>query len=343
MPSRELIDMKSIRRHFTRGRSGFTLIELMIVVVLLGLIGTMLISVLVRQQRFHRAVASVTDSRARMRDVSTILPSDIRSISTAGDDILAISDTSMQFRAFIGTSIVCKYASAQVIDLPPQLLAPTAPQNSATTRSSVLSAWITPPIPNDVAFIYNDGAEGGNIDDSWTLFTISDTTSAANSAWCPSNNVPPFTTAADDAARRYRITLSTAPNQAQIKVGSVIRFAREVRYSIYQATDNQWYVGYQTCTANGDPTLPGNCGAREVLAGPVKAATSDTLTSGLFFVYWNKSGTRMTALSASDTIARINVGIRTTSESLRSATATKTNSFTGGDSLRFSIGLRNRL
>jgi prepilin-type N-terminal cleavage/methylation domain-containing protein len=345
MPSRGLTDMKSIRRNSPRGRSGFTLIELMIVVVLLGLIGTMLISVLVRQQRFHRAVASVTDSRARMRDVSTILPSDIRSISTAGDDILAISDTSMQFRAFIGTSIVCRYdpGNGRIIELPPQILTATKPANSDSLRSSVLTAWITPPIPNDVAFIYNDGAEGGNIDDSWTSFAITDTTSAANSAWCPSTNTPPFTTAADNGARRYRITLSAAPNQAQVKVGAVIRFAREVRYSIYQATDNQWYVGYQTCTADATFGLPGTCGTREVLAGPVKAATGDTLTSGLFFVYWNKSGTRMTALSASDTIARINVGIRTTSESLRSATATKTNSFTGGDSLRFSIGLRNRL
>jgi hypothetical protein len=116
-----------------------------------------------------------------------------------------------------------------------------------------------------------------------------------------------------------------------------------VRYSIYQATDNQWYVGYQTCTANATFGLPGNCGTREVLAGPVKPATGDTLTSGLFFVYWNKSGTRMTSLSAADTIARINVGIRTTSQSIRSATASRINTFTGGDSLRFSIGLRNRL
>lgn len=335
--------MRTTRRHSVRGRDGFTLIELMIVVVLLGLIGTMLTGVLVRQQRFHRAVASVTDARARMRDVSTILPSDLRSISTAGDDILDISDTSMQFRAFVGTSIVCRYASAQVIELPPQNLAPTAPANSATTQSTVLTAWITPPVPNDLAFMYNDGAETGNADDSWTPFTISDTTSAANSAWCPSTATPAFTTAADNATRRYKITLATAPDQAKVKLGAAIRFAREVRYSIYQASDNQWYVGYQSCTPNTTFGLPGTCNPREVLAGPVQAATGDTLTSGLFFVYWNKSGTRLTSLSASDTIARINVGIRTTSESMRKATSTKTNTFSGGDSLRFTIGLRNRI
>jgi prepilin-type N-terminal cleavage/methylation domain-containing protein len=49
------------RKHRHRG---FTLIEMMIVVSLLGIIGTMLTTILVRQQRFHRAVATLSDSRA---------------------------------------------------------------------------------------------------------------------------------------------------------------------------------------------------------------------------------------------------------------------------------------
>ena len=101
-----------------RPRTGFTLIELLIVVSLLGIIGTMLTTIMVRQQRFHRAVMNVTDARARMRDISTIMPTDLRSISTAGGDLLVISDTSMHFRAFVGTSIMCRFQSAQVIELP---------------------------------------------------------------------------------------------------------------------------------------------------------------------------------------------------------------------------------
>jgi hypothetical protein len=62
----------------------------------------------------------------------------------------------------------------------------------------------------------------------------------------------------------------------------------------------------------------------------------------LFFVYYNKSGTRMTSLSSSDTVARIGVGVRTTSESLLKATTKIGGEITGGDSLRFSVGIRNR-
>lgn len=317
--------------HNRRTRSGFTLIEIMITVTLLGIVGAVVTTVLVRQQRFHRAVSQVTDARARMRDIATILPTDMRSISTAGKDILAISDTSMQFRAFVGSSIVCNYGSTTIIELPPQELA----------NGNVLASWINPPAPNDLAYLYDNGTGTGNSDDSWSVFTITDTTSAANSAWCPTSTT--FTTAADAAARRYRITLSAAPNQTRIVKGAPIRFAREVRYSIYLASDAQWYIGYQTCTPNASYGSPGTCGSREVLAGPVKPGTADTLTSGLFFVYRKRDGTRMTALSASDTIASVNVGIRTTSGSLLGATSSQAASMQGGDSIRFTIAIRNRI
>ncbi len=324
--------MRSLPRHSNR-RSGFTLIELMISVSLLGIIGVMLTSVLVRQQRFHRAVANVTDARARMRDIATIMPTDLRSVSTAGKDLLAISDTSMQFRSFLGASIMCRFASATVIDLPPKSLA----------SGNVLTAWINPPAPNDIAYLYDDGTAGGNIDDSWAPFTISDTSSSTNAANCPTTTTPPFTTAADNAARRYQLTLATAPVQARVKVGAPIRFAREVRYSIYQASDAQWYVGFQRCTPNLVYGLAGACGTREVLAGPVLAGAADTLTSGLFFVYYNKAGTRLLALVNTDTIASVGVGVRTTSSSLLKATTRSGGAMVGGDSLRFTIGFRNRI
>jgi prepilin-type N-terminal cleavage/methylation domain-containing protein len=315
-------------------RGGFTMIELLIVVSLLGIIGTMLTTILVRQQRFHRAVASVADSRARMRDVATIMPTDLRSISTAGQDLLALSDTSMHFRAFVGASVLCRYGAANIIELPPKTLA----------SGNVLTAWINPPAPDDIAYLYDDGTQGGNADDSWQPFTITDTSSSTNSAWCPSTNVPPYTTAADNAQRRYQITLAVAPNAARVRVGAPIRFAREVRYSIYQASDDKWYVGFQRCTPNAVYGLPGTCGDREVLAGPVIAGTADTLTSGLFFVYYNKAGTRLTSLINTDTIARVHIGIRTSAESmLKAMTQTGGTTSGGGDSVRFVVGFRNRI
>lgn len=324
--------MPDIARSRAR-RAGFTLTELMIVVVLVGVIGTALTLLLMRQQRFHRAVVSMTDSRARMRDVSTILPTDLRSISTAADDILDFSTTAVQFRAFVGTSVVCRFASLRIVEIPPRTLA----------SGNVLTAWINPPGPGDIAYLYNDGDREGNFDDEWDRHTIADTISSTDASWCASSLTPAFTAAADNGARRYRITLSSDADTVRVARGGVIRFAREVRYSAYQAADNQWYVGYQTCTPNANPALPGACGTTELLAGPIKAATSDTTTSGLYFVFYNRNGARISSPASTDTIARVSVGIRTTSESLRQATSTALASMTGGDSLRFVVGFRNRI
>ena len=312
-------------------RRGFTLIEIMIAVTLLGIIGSILTTVLVRQQRFHRAVGQVTDARARMRDIATILPTDLRSISTAGGDILAISDTSIQFRAFVGSAVVCNYASTTIIELPPQELA----------SGNVLASWINPPQPNDVVYMYDSGTAAGNVDDTWAVFTIADTTSDTESSWCPTSRG--FATVADAGNSRYRITLNSAPNQARIEIGAPIRFAREVRYSVYLASDGQWYVGFQSCTPNPTYGLAGTCGAREVLAGPVKPGTTDVSTSGFYFIFKKRDGTQVTALAATDTISSVTVGIRTTAGSLLGATSSKAASEQGGDSLRFTVGIRNRI
>ncbi len=313
-------------------RAGFSLVELLVVVGLLGFIGTALTLLLMRQQRFHGAIVSVTDARARMRDIATILPTDLRGVSTAGSDILSFDVNSMQFRAFIGTSIVCRYGSADVIELPPQDM----------ESGTVLSAWINPPAAGDLAYIYDEGLEAGNLDDEWTRYNITAVSSAVDPTWCPSTNTPAYATAADNGQLRHRITLGVAPSQTRSKIGSVIRFAREVRYSGYQASDGNWYVGYALCTPDADPVTAGTCATQELLAGPIMPITSDTLTSGLFFVYYNQTGTRVTDQAQKATIARVSVGIRTTSESIQRATSTIT-TLQGGDSLRFTVGIRNRI
>jgi prepilin-type N-terminal cleavage/methylation domain-containing protein len=325
-------------------REGFTLIELMITAVLMGLIGTMLTTVLVRQQRFHRAVSALTDARARMRDIETIVPTDLRGISTVAGDIFAFDENSMQFRAFVGASVVCAYPSATVVELAPKNM--VVPSGANATGSindfgTVLSAWINPPQPNDVAFLYDDSLAGGNADDLWTQFTITDTVSSTDFGpnSCLSTNSTPLIMAGDNASRRYRITLNSAVDPARVLIGAPIRFGREVKYSGYQGSDGNWYVGYATCVPSGT-AAPGTCSAPEVLAGPILPVTTDTLTSGIYFVAYGKTGTRLTAVT--DTIAWVSVGIRTTSESLRRSTGAST-SIAGGDSLKFVIGIRNRI
>ena len=316
-----------------RGRRGVTLIELIMAITVLGIVGGLLTNVLIKQQRFNRALTETADSRSRMRDIATILPTDLRGASSIGRDILTIGLTSMQFRSSIGSSVLCRLAGGAVIELPPTTLA----------SGQVLTAWINPPQPGDVVFIYDDGAGRGNADDSWRQFTITDTTSAVNAAWCPAAGIDPFTQVADNGATRYRITLNAVPNPLTIKVGAPIRFGREVRYSLFSASDANWYVGYQTCAPSGAVGVAGACGAREILAGPVRAATADTTTSGLYFLYYRQDGVAITNAADAALIARVGIGLRTSPQSMQQALQKLGGSVAGRDSLRMTVGIRNRI
>ena len=315
----------------SRPRRGLTLIEVIIAMTMFAFIGGMLVSVMLRQQRYQRALADVADARGRMRDVATIIPTDLRGTSSVGGDLLSIGLTALQFRAAIGSSALCRYAAPNVIELPPKKL----------SSGNVITSWINPPAPGDIVFMYNDGTAAGNVDDTWTQFTITDTASAVNPAWCPAGPTS-ITQAADAAEPRYRVTLSAAPDPLRIKVGAPIRFAREVRYSLYSASDANWYVGYETCTPSGTPGVAGPCRNREVLAGPVEAASADTTTSGLYFIYYNQNGARITSLAQAAQIARVGIGLRTSPLSLRDAMKLG-GSMVGRDSLRLTVGIRNRI
>jgi hypothetical protein len=315
-----------------RNRRGLTLIELIIVMTMFAFIGGVLVSVLLRQQRFQRAIADVADSRGRMRDIATIIPTDLRGTSSVGGDLLGIGLTSLQFRAAIGSSVLCNHPSETVIELPPKTLA----------SGNTLTSWINPPQPGDIVFIYNDGAGAGNVDDSWTPFTITDTTSAVDATWCATNGPLALTQAADNGQRKYRMTLSVAMDTMRIKRGAPVRFAREVRYSLYAASDANWYVGYETCTPSGVAGVAGACAGRELLAGPVQAASADTVSSGLYFIYYRQDGTRITDVAQAAQIARVGIGLRTTPLSLNDAMKLG-GAMVGRDSLRLSVGIRNRI
>jgi hypothetical protein len=82
-----------------------------------------------------------------------------------------------------------------------------------------------------------------------------------------------------------------------------------------------------------------------VLAGPIQPVTTVAATSGLYFQYFNQTGGAVTTLAAATTIARADIVVRTTSMSLRASTRINApgTQITGGDSLRFQIGFRNRI
>jgi prepilin-type N-terminal cleavage/methylation domain-containing protein len=254
----------------TPSRAGFSLVEIMVALVLLGIVATGIMTVVMRQQQFYRSATEVIDTRQQIRSASNVVPVDIRGVSSVGGDILNMSDSALDVRGNIGSALVCSHvAAAKSVTVPPLNLA----------NGKYFTTFLTRPQVHDAVLIFDDVGPG-TADDIWGVYYIASIDSTL--AGCVS-----FTDAAADAAKyRYVYTL-TAPLSPTIVDGAPIRFARGVKYSIYKsASDNLWWMGYRECRGDGS-----SCAAVQPVSGPYRAyVANDTINSGLSFVYRDSTG-----------------------------------------------------
>lgn len=304
--------MLSLRRKSRRAaRAGVSLAELLVVLVILGLVGSVIMRVVLRQQRFYASAAEITSTRADLRDLATALPSDLRAISSTGGDIYAMSDSSIDFRLTTGISTVCQIGAGYVV-VPPATLA---------SRSGVTS-WMAAPVSGDSVLIYDEGATTAISDDAWRAYKI---TAAPIAASCPTTTL--FTATSAEAAAGVKLTLSAAL-PAGSPQGSAMMFFRHAHYGLFLTSSNKTMLGYYDC--------PGStCGSMTPMGGPFLpyAATG----SGVQFKYYDSTGV---ATATPANVARIDVIVRAQTAA-PVALAGGTRSYLR-DSLAFTVSLRNR-
>ena len=303
----------------TRGRDrrGMTLPEVLIAIIILAIVGTALTRVLVKQQQFYKDASATTVSKRELRLGASVLPSELRSISSSGGDILEMSESEITMRAYTGTSVICARTPNDEIWLPP-----------ANLDIHTLTSFVSEPQVNDTVFIYNENTEKGSEDDLWEQRYI--TAVGTSTAHCVG---APYTDATFDppgTKPRYHITLdSDLP--AEVLVGAVIRFSRPVRYKIYQEASGNWYLGLQQ--------YDGAWGAASPMAGPYRAFTAgDNGLTGLQFRYYDTLGTRITAMANRTDVARADVYLRTNAGT---SAITERNGATLRDSVLMRVAIRN--
>jgi prepilin-type N-terminal cleavage/methylation domain-containing protein len=319
-----------------RGRLGMTLIEIMIALVLLGIVSGVLMRVIMRQQRFYQGVNSILTQRGQLRSATSVLPVDLRSLSSVGGDIIVASDSSMEFMVHVGTSVVCQVDGGAKFAMPITDLA----------NKQVLTTWYgyDTPGPGVIAYVYNDSSTLGNEDDRWQKFTV--TGHGANSAYCPFPSQ--FHGAADLGRQRPWVTVSsTEPNDPvtggplsqYISVGAPVRFMQQVKYKLYQESDGKWYLGYAAYDAAASAYE-----SMSPVSGPFDAYSNSG--SGFAFRYYDVDGNEI-ASGASTTqrakIARVDLVVRgRTSDNVRAAGIQNGANQQYRDSLAVSVMLRNR-
>lgn len=310
-----------------RPRRGFTLIELLITLVMVSIVGAAIIGTFRSQQRVIRAMSDVGDVRTQLQTAAAVLPVDLRGISAVGGDILFMSDSAIEVRATVATSIVCQgVAGGTTVTMAPAGFIPSATSAAQNIR---LTTVVLDPIPGDSLFIWSEGPTLAANDDIWTAaggvpFIIRDTASAIGACTAPFGNNP--------ALRAKILTLDGGtPLPANITRGAALRVTRRIRYGLYQAGDGNWYLGFRD----------GSVGSYQYVAGPFLPYAADPNPSGLRFTYYDTLNARVNDMTQLTNVGRIQMTFRA-----KSSRAVSLSGSSDGrvreDSINVSVAIRNR-
>ena len=298
-------------RMSARARRGFTMVELLVALVLLGLVSAALYRVLVNNQRLYMAQTQRIDLSQNIRAAANILPSELREIDASEGDIIAMSPTRLEIRAmrWIGFACVAPVLGGALNPVTMVIRggAPGQPLFFGARGMNVVS---------DTMLIYYDGDQTSRNDDYWARGTFTGVAPAAVN--CPDPTAPPQ----PGQLVTFNLNLLGLGINAAgaIPVGAPVRGYEHVIYQLYQpAGDTSFYIGFQPAGGTMQP-----------LVGPV-------LTNGLTFQYYAADGS-VTAVK--NQVARVDITVR----------ARTTSAIRGGgqapaatvvDSISTSVALRN--
>jgi prepilin-type N-terminal cleavage/methylation domain-containing protein len=312
-------------RRTASGRRGFSVVELMVVIVLLGIVMGSLMGVISKQQRFYRGAREIMETRGSVRQGIEVLRAELRGASSVGGDLYPnqLNETSIELRSTTGSSVICSIPAIGGNGL---VVPPAGQLGTTANPGGVLSMWRDEPQIGDSVLIYDAGPLGDVDDDSWT--PLREITGVAPVVGACGGT--PFVTADDAGKSGYALTVSPALT-ITIPVGTPIRVFRRVRYELFQASDARWYLGFSECQPSRSPV----CSPLEAVSGPYRPL-SQVGQSGVGFYYYDVNGAPTTNPAL---VAKIDVAVRGQSEQVTSPTAVQPYF---RDSSRVSIGLRNR-
>lgn len=242
-------------------RRGFTLIELMIALVLLGMVSAGIYKVLVNNQRLYLAQTQTIDLNQNLRAAAAILPGELRELDAADGDITFLGPDSIRIRAMRQLSFVCQTPLLGVGIGQIQLFIRNSPIYGTRQTLSV----------GDSLLVYWEGNPQTRSDDQWLPAQIQ----RNDPGTCSDSGVAVGAAASNLTLQPAWINNAALNRAGAILIGSPVRGYDKVTYRSYQAPDGNWYLGQRNVTANT---------AIQPVVGPLNGA------NGLTFTYYDSAG-----------------------------------------------------
>ena len=237
--------------HLTR--RGFTLVELLIGLILIGIVSAGIYRVLLNNQRIYSAQTQRIEMSQNIRAAAAVLPAEFRELSASEGDIGTMSATSISIRAMRQLAFLCAtpVLGASTVQLFIRRTPVYGPRDFDAGRDSL--------------FVYYEGDDATRADDGWLRGRIE---AAPNVGVCPDGDPATLIVASlffDGGLGQTAVTGS-------IRAGSPVRGFERVTYSLYTAGDGRSYIGLQEGAATIQP-----------LIGPLTA-------NGLTLAYFDSTG-----------------------------------------------------
>ena len=139
-------------------RSGFTLVELLVVLVIGAIVLTSVYQTMITQQRSVRQGYAIVGTQQNVRTAIQVLSTDLREVSATDGDITAASATSISIRALRKAGVICS-------------------ADAGGTWADV--AQLGDAFDNDSVYVFSDGPDPTiAADDSWVRAWINNPSSA---------------------------------------------------------------------------------------------------------------------------------------------------------------------
>lgn len=235
-------------------RRGWTLHEMIISLTITSAIVGLAVHAALGQMRFFRGAGEIAAVERQLDDVTGVVRGVVWGISPLAGDVAVALDTAIELRASFGAAIACESTVGRLV-IP-------APMASGNT----LSAFDEQPQPDDMVHALLEDSTGS----TWLTFRVA--AAPAYAGACP--HFPA-------AAAAWAIALR---EQIAIPEGSVLRFTRPLRLSVYRASDGRWYLGARDWNAEGQ-----RFNTIQPVAGPLNAPGAAD-RSGLRFDYLDEMG-----------------------------------------------------